>query len=92
MARSNWMRGVVALVLLIASSPVGAQTQAEFYKDKAVDLYIWTSVGGAYDTYSRLLARHLGKYVAGNPRIHIPPKVSSNTTGRVTSGTSALRG
>ena len=46
-----------------------AQTPAEFYKGKTIDLYIGTSVGGGYDAYGRMLARHMGKYMPGNPTI-----------------------
>ena len=40
---------------------------ADFYKGKQVDLYIGYSVGGGYDIYARILARHLGKHLPGNP-------------------------
>jgi tripartite-type tricarboxylate transporter receptor subunit TctC len=44
-----------------------AQAQADFYKGKTVDLMIGYSVGGGYDVYARLIARHLGKHIPGNP-------------------------
>src|SRR3954471_21579461 len=44
-----------------------AQTVAEFYKGKTVDVYIGTSVGGGYDAYARMLSRHMGRYMPGNP-------------------------
>src|SRR5262249_5293216 len=34
-----------------------------------VDLYIGYSAGGGYDLYARLLARHMGKYLPGNPTV-----------------------
>jgi len=40
---------------------------ADFYKGKQVDLYIGYSVGGGYDIYARILARHLGKHLPGKP-------------------------
>lgn len=40
---------------------------ADFYKGKQVDLYIGYSVGGGYDIYARIIARHLGKYLPGKP-------------------------
>jgi tripartite-type tricarboxylate transporter receptor subunit TctC len=40
---------------------------ADFYKGKQLDLYIGYSVGGGYDIYARILARHLGKYLPGKP-------------------------
>ena len=44
-----------------------AQSPADFYKGKTVDLMIGYSVGGGYDVYARLIARHLGKHIPGNP-------------------------
>ena len=58
-----------ALLLLVAATPARAQTPAQFYKGKNVDLYIGYSVGGAYDLYARTIARHLGKHIPGNPAI-----------------------
>jgi tripartite-type tricarboxylate transporter receptor subunit TctC len=46
-----------------------AQSPAEFYKGRNVELYIGYSVGGAYDLYARTLARHLGKHIPGNPNV-----------------------
>jgi tripartite-type tricarboxylate transporter receptor subunit TctC len=61
-------RLVVSLVLLSPLS-VHAQTPAEFYKGKTIELDIGVSVGGGYDLYARMLARHMGKYIPGNPSI-----------------------
>jgi tripartite-type tricarboxylate transporter receptor subunit TctC len=46
-----------------------AQTPADFYRGKTVELYIGYSVGGGYDVYARLLARHMGRHIPGNPTI-----------------------
>lgn len=46
-----------------------AQSAAQFYTGKAVDLQIGYSVGGGYDLYARLVARHLGQHIPGNPTI-----------------------
>jgi tripartite-type tricarboxylate transporter receptor subunit TctC len=54
---------------LLSGVPLHAQSPAAFYKGKNVELYIGYSVGGAYDLYARLLARHLGKHILGNPTI-----------------------
>jgi tripartite-type tricarboxylate transporter receptor subunit TctC len=59
-----------ATVLLLAGwSSAFAQSPADFYKGKNVDLYIGYSVGGAYDLYARMLARHMGKHIPGNPNV-----------------------
>lgn len=47
-----------------------------FYKGKIVRLIVSFSAGGGYDTYSRTIARHLGKYIPGNPTV-----VVDNMTG-----------
>jgi tripartite-type tricarboxylate transporter receptor subunit TctC len=67
---ANWTFGLVAAILAFAApSPAFAQTPAEFYKGRNVELYIGYSVGGAYDLYARTIARHLGKHIPGNPTI-----------------------
>src|SRR5947209_6503176 len=64
------MRGIAAALLAFAPMAVAhAQTAADFYKGRNVDLYIGYSVGGAYDLYARTIARHLGKHIPGNPTI-----------------------
>jgi len=74
MRAGSWMRGIAAAVLAIASialaAPIAsAQSPADFYKGRNVDVYIGYSVGGAYDLYARVIARHLGKHIPGNPTI-----------------------
>jgi tripartite-type tricarboxylate transporter receptor subunit TctC len=58
-----------ATLPLDSIAPARAQTPAEFYKGKNIDLYVGYSVGGAYDLYARVLARHLGKHLPANPTI-----------------------
>jgi tripartite-type tricarboxylate transporter receptor subunit TctC len=55
--------------LSLAQPTAHAQSPAEFYKGRNVELYIGYSVGGAYDLYARVLARHLGKHIPGSPTI-----------------------
>src|SRR5258708_5036128 len=63
-------RGLLAAALLVVAAPNSrAQSVADFYKGKPVDLYIGYSVGGAYDLYARQLARHMSKYIPGNPNV-----------------------
>jgi tripartite-type tricarboxylate transporter receptor subunit TctC len=52
-----------------ASSPTYPQDVADFYAGKQVSLYIGYSPGGGYDTYARVLARHIGKHIPGNPTV-----------------------
>jgi tripartite-type tricarboxylate transporter receptor subunit TctC len=65
----SW-RGLATFFLLFWWAPAcAAQTAAEFYSGKTIELDIGFSVGGAYDAYARLLARTLGKYIPGNPAV-----------------------
>ena len=65
--------GRVALALcalaLASCSPEEAQTPEEFYRGKTIQVLIGLSPGGAYDAYARMLARHMGKHIPGNPRL-----------------------
>lgn len=63
-------RGLLAAAfVLLATSAGRAQSPAEFYKGKTVELYIGYSVGGGYDLYARMLARYLGRHIPGNPTV-----------------------
>jgi tripartite-type tricarboxylate transporter receptor subunit TctC len=42
---------------------------AQFYHGKTVTILVGSQPGGGYDTYARLLARYLGKYIPGRPNI-----------------------
>jgi tripartite-type tricarboxylate transporter receptor subunit TctC len=65
-----FVRGALAAALLVLAASQGrAQSVADFYKGKNVDLYIGYSVGGAYDLYARMLARYLGQHIPGNPTV-----------------------
>ncbi len=54
---------------LCPASIASAQSPADFYKGKTVDLHIGYSAGGGYDLYARMIARHLGKHIPGNPQV-----------------------
>jgi len=45
-----------------------AQT-TPFYQGKTIRMVIGSSTGGGYDLWARVLARHYGKYIPGNPTI-----------------------
>jgi tripartite-type tricarboxylate transporter receptor subunit TctC len=68
------MHLVLGLGAALATSSAFAQTPAVLYKGKTIELDIGTSAGGGYDVHSRLLARHMSKYVPGNPTI-VPKNV-----------------
>jgi tripartite-type tricarboxylate transporter receptor subunit TctC len=41
--------------------------QETFYKGKTIRLIVGLAPGGGFDTYSRVIARHMGKHIPGNP-------------------------
>jgi tripartite-type tricarboxylate transporter receptor subunit TctC len=62
----------VALAMLVSLAAFGAtfaDAISDFYKGRAIDLYIGYSVGGAYDLYARVIGRHLGAHIPGNPTL-----------------------
>jgi tripartite-type tricarboxylate transporter receptor subunit TctC len=59
---------LTALVLSLAA-PAHAQQAGDFYRGRSLTLVIGYSAGGGYDTYGRVLARHLGKHIPGNPAV-----------------------
>ena len=60
---------VIGLACVTASAGVLADAVADFYKGKDVELYIGYKPGGGYDGYARLIARHMGKHIPGNPNV-----------------------
>jgi tripartite-type tricarboxylate transporter receptor subunit TctC len=46
-----------------------AQSMAEFYTGRSLELDISSSVGGGYDAYARMLARHIGRFIPGSPTV-----------------------
>jgi tripartite-type tricarboxylate transporter receptor subunit TctC len=66
------IRNAVLTGFLLAAGAVvsaSAQTPAEFYKGKQVTLITSASVGGGYDQYARLLAKHMPRFIPGTPTI-----------------------
>jgi tripartite-type tricarboxylate transporter receptor subunit TctC len=62
--------GTIPVVLAAMLPHVAhAQDAAEFYRGRTVSLVVGFNPGGGADTYARLVARHLGKHIAGNPTV-----------------------
>ncbi|MDB5649236.1 MAG: family tricarboxylate transporter, receptor protein [Hyphomicrobiales bacterium] len=63
---------LLALAAIVAhAGPASAvdETVEAFYRNRQVTLIVGSSAGGGYDAYSRLLARHIGRHIPGNPSI-----------------------
>jgi tripartite-type tricarboxylate transporter receptor subunit TctC len=69
------VKGAAACVanLLVLAVPahvaLAQQMVADFYRGKTITLTVGGSAGGGYDTDARVVARHLGQFIPGNPKI-----------------------
>ena len=63
----------LAALLGAAASALPAHAQdadaARFFKDKTITIAVGSSPGGGLDVFGRLVSRHLGKHVPGNPNV-----------------------
>ncbi|MGB6535102.1 MAG: hypothetical protein WBF58_03980 [Xanthobacteraceae bacterium] len=76
---------LAALLACVATVHAAAQDAvAQFYKNKQFEIVVGTSAGGGYDTYARLLARHLSAHIPGHPDVvveNMPGAGSGRATG-----------
>jgi len=80
---------------IAGTAPSTAQDPAAFYRGKTLRIVVGFSSGGGYDVYARVLARHIGRYIPGNPTVvvqNMPGAASLKsvqflTTGAPTDGT-----
>lgn len=64
-----WSVPVIAVLGLMLCGVEPAE--AEFHKGKIIRIVVGAAPGGSFDLHSRLLARHLGKHMPGNPTIAV---------------------
>lgn len=67
-SRTLWIAGIIvgSLALVGVRKPAFGQ---DFYKDKTIRIVVGFSAGGGFDTYARMIARHMGRHVPGRPTI-----------------------
>lgn len=81
-----------AALCLTLTAPAVAQDPASFYRGKTVRIVVGFSAGGGYDTYARVLARHLGRHMPGNPTVvvqNMPGAASLKSVQYLTAGAPA---
>jgi tripartite-type tricarboxylate transporter receptor subunit TctC len=63
--------GGIGVLCATAGQPSAraADAVADFYKGKTVSMNVGYTTGGGYDAFARLIARHLGKHIPGNPNV-----------------------
>jgi tripartite-type tricarboxylate transporter receptor subunit TctC len=64
-----FVRGAVLAALVLPPAVPVVAADADFYAGKNVQVVVGFSSGGGYDIYARTLARHMGRYIPGNPRL-----------------------
>jgi len=63
-------RCVAALLAGLAlAAPVHADPVADFYRGRTITLVVGYGPSGGYDLFGRMIARHLGRHIPGNPSI-----------------------
>ena len=60
---------VMSTLVGFAACVASTHAQESFYKGKTIRLIVGLAPGGGYDLYSRVIARHMGKHISGNPTI-----------------------
>jgi tripartite-type tricarboxylate transporter receptor subunit TctC len=55
--------GILVAAMLGVAAPATAQSAEEFFKGKTLTYIVATAPGGGYDTYARLIAGHMEKYL-----------------------------
>lgn len=71
-SRAQGFKGFILLtVYLFIPLSFGAPVLAQepFYRGKTIRIIVGYAAGGGYDLYSRTIARHIGKYIPGNPTL-----------------------
>ena len=74
---------IIAVACLASSAAKAQDSQdaiASFYRGKTVSIVVGSAVGGGFDTYGRLVGRHLGRFIPGNPTVIVQniPGAGSN--------------
>jgi tripartite-type tricarboxylate transporter receptor subunit TctC len=78
-----WRMIRLGLLSVLPMGHICGTAAQDFYQGKTVNFVIGYPVGGGYDTYSRLIAAHLGDHLAGHPSV-IPLNMPGAVTIRAT--------
>jgi len=66
--KCKWIFGILAGAAAISLVPVPAWAQAPYYEGKTITVVIGAK-SGSLEIASRIVSRHLGKHIAGNPTV-----------------------
>src|SRR5262249_43202601 len=65
--RLKSLLGLALVLACISAATKDARSDEDFFQGKTITISTFTTPGGSYDTYSRLLARHIVKFIPGRP-------------------------
>lgn len=66
---SRLIRVTPIIAALLIAQPLRADPVEDFYRNRTVPVVIGYGVGGGYDTYARVLSRHMGRHIPGAPTL-----------------------
>lgn len=58
-----------SIALTVTSVVAQSQTDADFYRNRQISIFVGLPAGGSFDAYARLIATHLSKFVPGSPAV-----------------------
>jgi len=67
----------LSLLIVTPHSADAAAADADFYRNKTIRFIVGFAAGGGFDAYARVISRHMGRHIPGNPSI-----IVDNMTGR----------
>jgi len=67
MSWGKFSRRAVFGLACLASAQAHAQDAGQFFADKTINFLVASGPGGGYDMYARILTRHFGRNIPGNP-------------------------
>ena len=62
---------LISVVMLLSAATGQVSAQGNFYEGKNIRIIVGLAAGGGYDVYARMIARHMGKHILGNPAISV---------------------
>ncbi len=66
----RWARGAAVAIAALGPWQAGeAAAQEDFYKGRQIAIIVGFAPGGGYDAYARLLGRHIGRHIPGQPNV-----------------------
>jgi len=93
MTRAGW---ALAIAAIAGAWPFAAAADAvgDFYRGKQVNIVVGSTAGGGYDLYARLVGRHIGRFLPGNPNVVVSnmPGAGGNTSAAYVANVAAKDG